>query len=257
MFRKIFVTLTLVSVTSAFPADPDREGRIMGGTSVSISSRPHQASLRSGNTHFCGGSILNNRWVLTAAHCATGRKDNSINVVVGTSTLSSGGTAYGSCKVLYHSSFNTVQKAYDIGLIKTIASITFNANVAAINLPSAATGAGVTAVVSGWGRLVVNGPVPNQLQALTVRTLSNTDCMFRYISAGSANLATQIYDVKMCTFTQFAQGVCQGDSGSPLTAGNAVVGIVSWGIPCAMGVPDVHERVFSHRQWILNAFLLF
>lgn len=42
----------------------------------------------------------------------------------------------------------------------------------------------------------------------------------------------------------------QGDSGGPLVAENAQIGVVSWGRPCAKGVPDVFTRVYSYRDWI-------
>lgn len=259
MFRQIFVALALVAVSSASPLDlgVDREGRIVGGTAVTIASRPFQASLRNVNSHFCGGAILNNRWVLTAAHCLTGRQDNSVRVVVGTATLNGGGVAHTSCKVLYHSSYTSQQKTYDVGLVKTLSVITFNANVAAIKLPSAATGAGVTAVVSGWGGLAKGGSSPNQLQAVSVKTITNAECKSRYLAGGITSAAAIVYDLKICTFIQSGKGTCQGDSGGALTAGGAVIGITSWNIPCAIGYPDAYERVFNHNSWISLALLLF
>lgn len=43
-----------------------------------------------------------------------------------------------------------------------------------------------------------------------------------------------------------------GDSGGPLVAGDNVIGIVSWGMACARGFPDVFARVSSHRPWIVS-----
>lgn len=42
----------------------------------------------------------------------------------------------------------------------------------------------------------------------------------------------------------------QGDSGGPLAADGEQIGVVSWGIPCAKGRPDVFTRVFPYRSWI-------
>lgn len=190
----------------------------------------------------------------SAAHCVTGKTDTSIVVVVGTATLNAGGVGYNSCKVIYHSSYNVQPKAYDVSLIKTMAVISFNVNVAPISLPTAATGGGVSAVVSGWGYLLKDGNVSNQLMAVNVETLTNADCKARFLASFNPEVASEVTDVKICTFNETGKGICQGDSGGPLTAGGAVIGIVSWNIPCAIGYPDGYERVFNHRLWIFSEF---
>lgn len=80
------------------------------------------------------------------------------------------------------------------------------------------------------------------------QTLTNQDCKSRH-TAGNAN---SVHDSSICTFTRFGQGTCMGDSGGPLISGGQQIGIVSWGIPCGQGRPDVYTRVFSHRNWILQ-----
>lgn len=89
--------------------------------------------------------------------------------------------------------------------------------------------------------------MPNNLQFIQTQTLTNADCQALH----TANNAQLIFPHKLCTFTQQGQGACMGDSGGPLTIDNEVHGIVSWGIPCARGRPDVFDRVFYHRGWII------
>ena len=42
-----------------------------------------------------------------------------------------------------------------------------------------------------------------------------------------------------------------GDAGGPLTTSGSLIGVISWGIPCALGYPDVYARISSHCNWIL------
>ena len=90
------------------------------------------------------------------------------------------------------------------------------------------------------------GSAPNNLQFLNTQTITLADCRNRH-SAGNAAL---VFDHKVCTFTQAGQGMCMGDSGGPLAIQGQVHGIVSWGIACAQGFPDVFDRVWSHLAWI-------
>lgn len=76
-------------------------------------------------------------------------------------------------------------------------------------------------------------------------TLSNEDCRERHVS--ELNL---IHNSTICTFLQTGYGSCFGDSGGPLVAANKLIGLVSWGIPCARGYPDAFTRVSSYLEWI-------
>lgn len=79
-----------------------------------------------------------------------------------------------------------------------------------------------------------------------MNTITNEEC--RNLHTGlNSNL---IFDHKICTHSPVGQGTCNGDSGSPLTFNGQVHGIVSWGVACARGFPDVYDRVFVHRTWI-------
>lgn len=66
--------------------------------------------------------------------------------------------------------------------------------------------------------------------------------------------ANMVFDHKVCTLNGVGQGFCTADSGSPVIAGGQTIGIVSWGASvCGQGTPTVHDRVASHRDWILHA----
>lgn len=81
--------------------------RLLGGVAVNLGQVPHMASLRSlTDVHFCGGSIISNRYVLTTGMCVIGRALNGIRVVVGTVTLNAGGAAHVSSNITIHPAFD-------------------------------------------------------------------------------------------------------------------------------------------------------
>jgi trypsin len=250
MIRQIFLLVALAAVAIASPTSDvffEREGRIVGGSNTINGQFPYQVSLRALNVHFCGGSIINNRWILSAAHCTIGRE--SLHAHVGSVLLNSGGTMHLCRFIVNHPNYNPDTIANDVSVVQTATSITFNINVQPIALGSAQVGGGVNAVVTGWGRIsITGGPAPNNLQQLITTTLTNADCIARH----TTNNQRFVLDHKICTFTQSGQGICQGDSGGPLVAGGAVIGTASWNIPCARGFPDVFDRVSFFRSWILN-----
>lgn len=213
MIRQICVLVALAAVVIASPLSDvlfEREGRIVGGSNAALGQFPYQVSLRTAaNFHFCGGSIINNRWALSAAHCTIGRAQNAVRVVVGTVLLNSGGVTHVSSRIVNHPSYNSGTIANDVSVVQTATVIGFNTNVRAIPLGSAQFGTG-TAIVTGWGGTAVSGgAAPNNLQQLSTRTLTNADCRARHTSTN----AQFVFDHKICTFTQAGQGICQGDSG--------------------------------------------
>lgn len=94
--------------------------------------------------------------------------------------------------------------------------------------------------------------LPNILQYAESRSLSYKDCVDRFKGEEYAQF---IRETSLCSSNEKGVGACHGDSGGPLVditdpANKNLVGIVSWGIPCAKGYPDVMTRVFSYIDWI-------
>lgn len=168
---------------------------------------------------------------------------SSITAVVGTTTLNSGGTTYAIENIINHPNYNTNRGTNDISLLRTASPITGSSLVASIPISSATIGGAVDVTLTGWGRLFTEGSISNNLQFINLLTISNNDCAQRFAP-------DPIYDTELCTFTRAGEGSCFGDSGGPLVANGALVGLVTWGVPCAVGMPDAFTRISAYIAWI-------
>ncbi|KAJ2946648.1 hypothetical protein O0L34_g12705 [Tuta absoluta] len=221
--------------------------RIVGGEDAPDGRVPYQVSLRSiFNSHFCGGSILSKRFVLTAAHCTVGDSPLNIKVVVGTNSLLVGGDAYSVEEIIVHENYDGQLIMNDVSLLRLTEDIQFNQKVQPIGLPGNNTAGGAALLLSGWGRTSYPGVLPTRLQMINLTALSVESCQQIY------NGINPVFASQICSLTRSGEGACHGDSGGPLVENNKVVGIVSWGMPCAVGFPDVYTRVYSFRDWILS-----
>ncbi|XP_055626853.1 chymotrypsin-2-like [Toxorhynchites rutilus septentrionalis] len=244
------ITGVAVVLGNALPAEYiEREGRIVGGQNAEPGQFPYQVSLRSSaNIHFCGGSIINNRWILSAAHCTIWSHVKNTFVIVGTNQLSSLGIPYNTARIVNHHSFNYNSLENDISLVQTTAPIVFNELVQPIGLAANIISTAAGAVTSGWGRLGSNAIVPDNLQWLSTNIITLEDCRNRH----SAINAAFVFNNTVCTLSPVGQGMCTGDEGNPLVYDGVQHGIKSWGIRCGVGVPDVFTRVSPYREWILS-----
>ncbi|XP_042129045.1 trypsin-4-like isoform X2 [Peromyscus maniculatus bairdii] len=238
-FLLLRITLTIQVV--AFPFDD----KIVGGYTCQKDSVPYQVSLNSGY-HFCGGSLTNDQWVVSAAHCYKNRiqvrlGEHNINILEGNEhfvTVS---------KIIKHPDFDVKTLENDIMLIKLSSPVTLNARVATVALPTYCAPAGTQCLISGWGDTLSFGVNhPDLLQCLDAPLLPQIDCETSYPGRITNNM--------VCAgFLEGGKDSCQGDSGGPVVCNGELQGIVSWGYGCALkDNPGVYTRVCNYVDWIAN-----
>ncbi|KAK1153359.1 trypsin-like [Acipenser oxyrinchus oxyrinchus] len=235
-----------VAVVAALPGE-----RIVGGYECRPNSKPYQASLNYGY-HFCGGVLINDRWVLSVAHCWYNPYamqivlgEHSLRIVEGTEQVMK------TDNIVWHPSYDYQTLDYDIMLIKLFHTVTVNSFVQPISLPRGCPTAGMDCSVSGWGNTLSSGVyLPLTLQCLDLPILSDADCEGSYPGMISTNM--------VCAgFLEGGKSPCNGDSGSPLVCNNEVHGLVSWGNGCAQkNHPVVHTKICSFLPWIQSTMEL-
>lgn len=231
----------------------NRATRIVGGEETEVNEYPWHVGLVTSSMYLiCGGSIISEDWVLTAAHCVDGI--DIASVMIGDHDITSNSETSTARlvevgQVISHPDYDSNTFDNDIALLKLSNSLEFSREVAPVCLPPDPNNqyVGVTATVTGWGATSEGGSTSPQLQEVDVPVLSNTVCSSSYSSITSNMLCAGL--------TQGGKDSCQGDSGGPMvyadTDNYEQIGIVSFGIGCARpAYPGVYTRVTEYTNWI-------
>ncbi|KAM7344443.1 trypsin beta-like [Cochliomyia hominivorax] len=253
MFCKVFVLLAaLAAVTFGsviIPRVPNLDGRIVGGEDTSIENYPYQVSVRLFGSHICGGSIVNNRLVITAAHCIYSFLGaSSYSVQYGTTVVGGNSNVVAAERIVKNENYDANSINNDVALIFLASDIPFSASAQPIKLATVAPAVGTPAIVTGWGALAENGASPLTLQQVSVEIVDQSVCQEKY------NGVNEITDKMLCAGVNGGgKDACQGDSGGPLVANGQLVGIVSWGVGCARkDYPGVYSNVANLNEWVSN-----
>lgn len=229
--------------------------RIVGGETTEVNEYPWQVALvnQGGSNVWCGGSLINDRWVLTAAHCTA---EGVQQILLGNhlqSTTDSAEKRINVKKVVDHPNYNSKTLDNDFSLLELSTPVDLESvapSIRPVCLPSAGNPSqyeDVSSIVSGWGTTSSGGDQPNALRDVTVTTMNNSACNGFYGSGTITNAMICAADTE--------KDSCQGDSGGPLVRNVGgyfnQIGVVSWGYGCANAqYPGVYSRVTNAIDWI-------
>ncbi|XP_030623352.1 trypsin [Chanos chanos] len=234
------------------------QGRIVGGYAPAPHSIKYIVSIQSTTgQHFCGGTLINKYWVLTAAHCNIGAERTMI--VAGDYSLSmyEGTEQFLRPHLLIpHPKYNSTTNNADIMLIKLKAPAFLNSYVSIAPLPrqGSSVAEGRVCRVSGWGYTSSSGgQIPSTLHTVKLPIVSTSKC--NSTDSFNGNITANM----ICAgYSTGGKDACRGDSGGPLVCEGRVYGVVSWGNGCADAkYPGVYTSVSKFRKWIDNTIYSF
>ena len=249
------LSLLLVGLVQPVAAAPRPDPRIIGGEPADFGEYPFMVALLfepiAGNDfqkQYCGASLIDSRWVLTAAHCVDFLEGpDEVAVAVSRNHLNSTEGQRRDVKAIYiHPDWNPDIFSPDVALLELTRPVT---GITPIRLAGAADDVfeapGTLLTVIGWGNTdgrTNKASFPDELREVVVPVVSDADCDKAY--GGFATVETQL-----CA-GEGGLDSCQGDSGGPLfatTSGGPIqMGIVSWGVGCAKNhFPGVYGEVNS------------
>lgn len=240
---------------------------IVGGTKAEPKEFPHMAAIgfgRAPNINWkCGGSLISELYVLTAAHCTVSSDwGNAEWVRVGSTNLkhNNDGTKAQNFRIadkIRHPEYKKPIQYNDIGLLKLRTPVTFNAYVRPACLSLSDGLISEKAVATGWGVVDwFDNDGPNDLFKVTLPLVSYETCSKTYIDDKN-KLPNGIIDAKQLCAGKEGKDTCQGDSGGPLMIYSQnercmydIIGVTSFGKVCGSISPGIYTKVYAYLSWI-------
>ncbi|GJQ73798.1 hypothetical protein Trydic_g18738 [Trypoxylus dichotomus] len=252
------------SASSVKVSQYDALVEITGGVPASQFEYPHMALLgykdKNSTKWLCGGSIISEKFIITAAHCIITSSNKVKYVAVGAYSLSQLNSddnvqKYDVKETYVHREYNVIDYYNDIALIEINGTISFDFRIRPACLHNSRDLPEMF-MITGWGSLESGGQTSNILQKATVVRVNHEICTRIY--GNRRRLPNGVKEnLQICargSGNQLAD-TCQGDSGGPLQVKMpllniyTVVGITSFGIRCGI-TASVYTRVSNYVPWV-------
>ncbi|XP_001659492.2 serine protease SP24D [Aedes aegypti] len=239
VIKSVFLILSVALAAMGFPSD-----KIVGGHFAEDNQFPHQIGLFYTGNFRCGGSIIDQQWVLTAAHCVLDGINkippSQLAVYAGSSNLAGDGHFFEVEDTFAHELYGEFQ--HDIALIKLKEKIEFDESMQKIELNTEELEESDAVTISGFGRIGTGMDISEQLKYATMYVLREKDC---YQAAGFVSKGL------ICFNNAVDNGACNGDSGGPAVHDGKLVGVANFVISaCGTQYPDGYAKVAYYVDWI-------
>ncbi|XP_039181651.1 snake venom serine protease isoform X3 [Crotalus tigris] len=222
---------------------------VIGGDECNINEHRSLALVYITSGFLCGGTLINEEWVLTAAHCDRG----NMLIFFGVHRLKGLNkdvqTRIAKEKFICPNRKKNDEKDKDIMLIRLDSPVNSSTHIAPLSLPSNPPSVGSVCHIMGWGAITSpNVTLPGVPHCANINILDYEVCRAAYagLPATSRILCAGILEG--------GKSSCDGDSGGPLICNGEIQGIVSWGgdICAQPHEPGIYTKVFDYTDWIQN-----
>ncbi|XP_039957728.1 trypsin theta-like [Bactrocera tryoni] len=228
LFACTILLVILAYSSNTFASD------IEGGVPTTIQAHPYLVSIqgKDGSPIICGGALINENTVVTAAQCLAFYDASQLAVGV-----NNGEKIVEIAAQSFNPRFDFVTMENDVAVLKLAESVESGSIELASELPAN----GAKGVVTGWA-------ANNSLVDVAVRTIDAEEC-----GSGDYKYSEdEVLNTMLCGLASNLQA-CNGQAGDPLVVDNQLVGLVSWGYGCGnKGNPAVFTNIAAERSWIIE-----
>ncbi|KAM3936964.1 serine protease ami-like [Leptodactylus fuscus] len=238
------VVLLSIARTECFP-----RGRILGGSESRLNSRPYMVSLQVDGTHICGGLLISDEWVLSAAHCKPNSVNKTLQAVLGTIALSKPQKIYNIDTMIIHPQYNRTTKHHDLLLVKLPEKVPLMNSIHPLpyQTEDIVIDEKTLCLVAGWGKIKNTGKKPDNLNEAWVPVISPKTC-------NRADYYHGDITPNMICAGDKKRDSCEGDSGGPLICNGVATAIVSSGFSVCGNLkrPGIYTLIFPYKYWIAD-----